>query len=91
MARKDPLRPKAKDFTSKDRAATIAGIFTDKSLLLSGQPTSRIARMDERFMAPDEMRVKLEAELKRFAKMQQEAEDIGFVPVNGTGSREITQ
>lgn len=63
-------------------AAVIAGIFTDKALLLSGQPTSRIARMDERFMAPDEMRTKLEAEIKRFAKMQQEAEEIGFKPID---------
>lgn len=67
-------------------AATIAGIFTDKSLLLSGQPTSRIARMDERFMAQDEMRAKLEAELKRFAKMQQEAEEIGFQAIEGSNA-----
>lgn len=67
-------------------AATIAGIFTDKSLLLSGQPTSRIARMDERFMATDEMRVKIQDEMKRFAKMQQEAEEIGFTPIEAAGN-----
>lgn len=46
---------------SAREAATIAGIMTDKSLLLSGQPTSRIARTDERLMNENELKARAKA------------------------------
>lgn len=45
-------------------AAKIAAIFTDKGLLLSGQPTSRVSRTDEKMLTDDE----LEERLKKYAE-----------------------
>jgi len=39
-------------------ATKTAAIFTDKALLLSGQPTSRVARTDERMMSDEELQEK---------------------------------
>lgn len=41
------------------QAATVMGIAIDKALLLSGQPTSRVARTDERFLTDQELQEKL--------------------------------
>lgn len=37
-----------------------AAIFTDKTLLLTGQPTSRVARTDERMQSTEDLKKKLE-------------------------------
>lgn len=41
------------------QATTTSAVFTDKALLLSGQPTSRVARIEERMMSDEELRDKL--------------------------------
>lgn len=60
-------------------AATIAGILTDKSLLLSGQPTSRIARHDERMMNDEQLRERVKEQNERLAAMEDEEQQLKVV------------
>lgn len=62
--------------TTASQAAVIAGILTDKALLLAGQATSRIARMDERFMSPEEMKAKMQEELSKLQAMSDDEEKL---------------
>jgi hypothetical protein len=59
----------------KDAART-AAIFTDKGLLLSGQPTSRVSRVDERTMSDEELQ-------KRAAKLDKEVARLRLVDKKG--------
>lgn len=50
-------------------AGKMAAIWTDKMLLLSGQPTSRISKMDERMMGDTELAKKAKALEAKIAKL----------------------
>ena len=59
-------------------AGKMAAIWTDKMLLLSGQPTSRISKMDERMMGDAELAKKaqaLEAKIAELAIVPRPDED----------------
>jgi hypothetical protein len=59
----------AENMTGKE-AVTAAAIWTDKMLLLSGQPTSRISKMDERMMGDAELAKKSKALDEKLLKLQ---------------------
>lgn len=75
------------------QAATVAGIAIDKALLLSGQPTSRVARTDERLMSNEELVGKLGKLGAKFEVIQLEIEKSRMsarIGVHRHGGRDVS-